>query len=134
MILPGNPEAWPSRILDDDCDDDKGFLTDFVRPFHPGGPTQSSRDAAIRQLRDLLGDDYTEREGLAFMAGVVTTAHRLLSDCITSINAGNTIVPLESVQETVAWRCAALVSTAWEAYDEQRAPSLSTLEGMLNDE
>lgn len=133
-MLPGNPEAWPSRILDNGCEDDGGFITDFVKPFSPDGATQASRDAAIRQLRDLLGDDYSEREGLAFMAGAVVTAHRVLSDVIITMNQGHTIVPLDSVRDAVIHRTAALVSSAWEAYDEHHAPELSVLEGMLADD
>jgi hypothetical protein len=134
MILPGNPDAWPARVLDEECEDDEGFITDWVRPFAPDGATQGARDAAIRQLRDLLGDDYTEREGLAFMAGAITMAHRMLNDCVASQNAGHYNVELESVYDTVVYRTVGLVSAAHEAYDEAHAPDLTTLEEMISDD
>jgi hypothetical protein len=131
-ILPGKAEAWPSAVLDPACDDDKGFITAWLRDVSDEPATQAMRDGAVRQLRDVLGDP-TERDLRAFMSGIVTLAYWLQGDCLFTINSGARIVHTEAVLSQVEKRAIQLTSLTWTCIDEPEAPDMTPFEGAFDD-
>ena len=134
MLLPGDADAYPDGILSADLTDDKGFITDWIKPFAPDLATQAGRDKCIKQARDLLGADASERERTAFMAGVSALAHWLVADATMSLNEGYYVVPISSVIHRPEVRTSALLSTLWDASSEPPPPDMTAFEEMLTDE
>jgi len=131
-ILPGKLEAWPSAILDPECEDDKGFITAWLKEVSDDPTTQAMRDSAARQLRDVLGDP-SEREIKAFMAGVVTMTYWLQGDCVLTLNSGAHIVPTDAVLSQVERRAIQLTSITWTCLDEPESPDMTAFEEAFDD-
>jgi len=118
-LLPGQAEAWPHGILDDGCEDDQGFITEWVFPFSDDTATVAAVDHAEAQLHDLLGTT-TERDRQAFMAGIVTLTAWIQSDVTIAINAGKAYAQLDGLLTAVETRTVGLVSLVWSVGDEPR--------------
>lgn len=69
-VLPGFD--WPDDIVG--CDDDEGFITDWVYPFDEAPLLQAIVDQAHGQWRDLF-PDADDRDRVMFLSGLVAAAH-----------------------------------------------------------
>ena len=131
-ILPGKLGAWPAAVLGDECEDDKGFITAWLKEVSGDTATQAMRDSAARQLRDVLGDP-SGREIKSFMAAFVTMAYWLQGDCLLTMNSGSELVYTEAVLSQVEKRAIQLTSLSWTCLDEPESPDMTAFEEAFDD-